>query len=149
MKKSPGMIDVGQKRKTQREATARIFVRLPDEIAEKIKKDTIPKGNVLETARIAGIMAAKKTDEWIPLCHNIELDYVNVEFTFKKEGLLIKSRVKSTARTGVEMEAMLACSAAALTVYDMCKMFSKSIEIMDLYLLEKSGGKSGHYQRKV
>jgi cyclic pyranopterin phosphate synthase len=148
MRKKPGMIDVGRKKKTKRMAKARIFVRLSKELIKKIKHNTIPKGNVLETARIAGIMAAKKTDGLIPLCHNIEIEYANIEFVFKGKGLLIESEIKTTAKTGVEMEAMAGCSAAALTVYDMCKMFTKSIEITDFYLVEKRGGKSGIFKRK-
>jgi len=147
MMKKSGMVDIGGKKKTRRMAVAEAFVRLPVDIIKRIKQDTIPKGDVLETARVAGIMAAKKTSELIPLCHNIEVDSVDIEFLFKKDGLLIRSRVKAIAKTGVEMEAMASCSIAALTIYDMCKMFSKSIEIKGLYLVEKRGGKSGIYRR--
>ena len=147
MMKKSGMVDIGGKRKTRRMAIAESFVRLPVDIIKRIKQDTIPKGDVLETARVAGIMAAKKTSELIPLCHNIEVDSVDIEFLFKRNGLLIRSRVKAIAKTGVEMEAMASCSIAALTIYDMCKMFSKSIEITGLYLVEKRGGKSGIYKR--
>lgn len=143
-----GMIDIGRKKKTQRVAVARVFVRLEKELVGKIKHNTIPKGDVLESARIAGIMASKKTPEIIPLCHNIEIACVNIQYIFRKEGLLIESRVKATGKTGVEMEAMIACSIAALTVYDMCKMFSRSIEITDLCLVEKRGGKSGIYRKE-
>lgn len=143
-----GMIDIGRKKKTQRVAVARVFVRLEKELVGKIKHNTIPKGDVLESARIAAIMACKKTPEIIPLCHNIEITCVNIKYIFRKEGLLIESRVKATGKTGVEMEAMIACSIAALTVYDMCKMFSKSIEITDLCLVEKRGGKSGIYRKE-
>ncbi len=146
--KKPGMIDVGGKEKTKRVASARTIVRLNEELINKIRDDKIPKGNVLETARIAGIMAAKRTGELIPHCHNIELEYANIEFKFEQNILVIESVVKTTAKTGVEMEAMAACSVAALTVYDMCKMFTKSTEITDLYLVEKQGGKSGPYKRK-
>jgi cyclic pyranopterin phosphate synthase len=149
MVKKPAMIDISAKEETARMARARILVRLPEELIEKIRNNDIPKGNVLETARIAGIMAAKKTEELMPLCHNIGIDYAQVEFTFKEEGLLIESEIKACAKTGVEMEAMTACAVSALTVYDMCKMFSKSIEITDLYLLEKQGGKSGIYRRET
>jgi len=147
MTKKPGMTDVGPKEKTERIARAHALVKLPKDIIEKVQNNDMPKGNVLEAARIAGIMAAKKTDELIPLCHNIEIEHAGLEFIFKEHGLLIESTVKATAKTGVEMEAMLACSMAALTVYDMCKMFTKAIEIADLCLLEKSGGKSGYYKR--
>jgi len=147
MMKKSGMVDIGEKRRTRRMAVAEALVRLPVDIMERIKQDTIPKGDVLETARVAGIMAAKKTSELIPLCHIIEVDNVDIEFLFKRNGLLIRSRVKATAKTGVEMEALASCSIAALTIYDMCKMFSKSIEITGLYLVEKKGGKSGIYRR--
>jgi cyclic pyranopterin phosphate synthase len=142
-----GMIDIAAKQKTQRTAIARVFIRLGEDLVEKIEHNTIPKGNVLELARAAGIMGAKKTSEIIPLCHNVEIEGVNIEFMFRENGLLIESRVNATAKTGVEMEAMAACSIAALTVYDMCKMFSKSIEITELILIEKRGGRSGVYKR--
>ena len=143
-----GMIDVGAKEKTKREAVARVSVLLPWEIVDRIKKNDMPKGNVLETARIAGIMAAKRTDELIPLCHNVEIECVDVEFQLNKNEVQIQSRVRSTAKTGVEMEALLACSMAALTVYDMSKMFTQEIEITGLCLVEKQGGKNGIYRRK-
>lgn len=141
------MIDVGNKNKTRRLAKAQAFVKLDKKIIEKIKNNEIPKGNVLECARIAGILAAKNTPSLIPLCHNIELEYAGADFKFTDTGIIIESLIKSTGKTGVEMEAMVACSAAALTIYDMCKMFSKSITIESIYLLEKKGGRSGHYIR--
>jgi cyclic pyranopterin phosphate synthase len=147
--KRRGMVDVSAKGKTQRLALARAFVKLPEGLLRRIRYDRVPKGNVLELARVAGIMAAKRTSDIIPLCHNIEIECVDIEFTFKKDGLLIEVRAKATATTGVEMEAMVACSIAALTVYDMCKMFCRSIEISDIYLVEKRGGKSGIYKRKT
>ena len=146
--KKTGMIDVSRKPKTERIARSRVFVRLGEDLVKKIRTDSIPKGNVLESARLAGIMGAKKTAGLIPLCHNIEIECVNIEFAFKKDGLLIESSAKTEAKTGVEMEAVVACSIAALTVYDMCKMFSKSIEITGLCLVEKRGGRSGVYRRK-
>ncbi|MCK5259462.1 MAG: cyclic pyranopterin monophosphate synthase MoaC [Candidatus Omnitrophica bacterium] len=146
--KKIGMIDVGAKEKTKREALAKVSVLLPGEIIDRIKRDDMPKGNVLEAARIAGIMAAKRTDELIPLCHNIEIECVDVEFRLEENKIQVQSRVKSTAKTGVEMEALLACSVAALTVYDMSKMFTQEIEITGLCLIEKQGGKSGIYRRK-
>lgn len=146
--KKTGMIDVGAKKKTKRQARAQALVKLNKEIIEKIKNEKMPKGNVLENARAAAILAAKRTSSLIPLCHNIELEYVGVDFLFQEDGILVKSLIKSTGKTGVEMEAMVACSVAALTIYDMCKMFSKSIEIQNVYLLEKRGGKSGTYLRK-
>ena len=148
MAKKIGMVDVGEKKKTVRIAKARGFVKLSPDIVKKIKDNNIPKGNILETARVAGILAAKKTAELIPLCHNIELELVEVDFILKQEGVIIETLAKTTAKTGVEMEAMTACSLAALTIYDMCKMFSKSIEITSIELIEKKGGKSGVYKKK-
>lgn len=141
-----GMIDVGDKEKTVRIAKARARVILGKEITDKIKHNNIPKGNILEVARIAAILAAKKTPELIPLCHNIEVDSIEVDFVLQEEIVTIEAIAKATAKTGVEMEAMIACSVAALTIYDMCKMFSKEIKILDIELLEKQGGKSGHYK---
>ncbi len=141
------MIDVGSKRKTKRIARAQVFIKLNKEIIRRIRDNDIPKGNVLEDARIAGIMAAKKTAGLIPLCHNIELEYAGVDFSLKDDGVLVESLIKSTGKTGVEMEALLCCSMAALTIYDMCKMFAQNLEITDLFLLEKRGGKSGVYVR--
>ncbi len=141
------MIDVGNKNKTRRLARAQAFVKLDKEIITKIKNNGIPKGNVLECARIAGILAAKNTSNLIPLCHNIGIEYAGVNFEFCKDGIIIESLIKSTGKTGVEMEALSACSIAALTIYDMCKMFSKSIEIREVYLIEKRGGRSGIFRR--
>ncbi len=142
-----GMIDVGSKGKTRRIARARAFIKLNKEVLVRIKNEDMPKGDVLEDARVAAILAAKKTSELIPLCHNIDIEYVDVDFTFKADGILAESTVRTTGKTGVEMEAMVACSVAALTIYDMCKMFTRSIEIKDIYLIEKRGGKSGVYKR--
>ncbi len=141
------MIDVGAKRKTKRIARAQAFIKLNKEIIRRIRDNDIPKGNALENARIAGIMAAKKTASLIPLCHNIELEYAGIDFSIKDSGVVIESLIKSTGKTGVEMEAMVSCSVAALTVYDMCKMFAKDLEITNVFLLEKRGGKSGVYVR--
>lgn len=145
--KKTGMIDVGNKRKTRRMARAAAFIRLNKEIMERIKKNDSPKGDILETARVAAIMACKKTADLIPLCHNIEIEYASLDFELKQDGVIAKSLVKSNGKTGVEMEALVLCAIAALTIYDMCKMFSKSIEIQNIYLLEKRGGKSGVYKR--
>ena len=147
-KNKTGMIDVGLKEKTHRIAKAQAFVKLGREILKKVKNNEMPKGNVLEMARTASIFAAKNTPGLIPLCHIIEIEYANTEFTFKPDGIIIESKVSAHAKTGVEMEALTACTIAALTIYDMCKMFSKEIEIQDIYLLEKTGGKSGKYVRK-
>ena len=146
--RNSGMVDVGQKRNTSRTARAAAFVRLDAGIVDRIKNNTIPKGNVFETAKVAGILAAKNTSGIIPLCHNIELVYAGVTFLLKEDGVAIESLIKAVGKTGVEMEALAACSAAALTVYDMCKMFSQRIEIEKIYLLEKRGGRSGIYVRK-
>ncbi|MBU4305718.1 MAG: cyclic pyranopterin monophosphate synthase MoaC [Candidatus Omnitrophica bacterium] len=141
------MIDVGNKDTTLRTAKATAFVKLNAELVEKIRNNDMPKGNVLETARVAGILSAKKTPELIPLCHNIELNSVGIDFQLEAEGIRIESIVKANAKTGVEMEAIVASSMAAITIYDMCKMFLKSIEISNIELLEKKGGKSGEYKK--
>ncbi|MDP2929544.1 MAG: cyclic pyranopterin monophosphate synthase MoaC [Candidatus Omnitrophota bacterium] len=146
--KNRGMVDVGVKKNTKRLARAAAFVRLNKEIAERIKNNNMPKGSVLENARIAGILAAKNTAGLIPLCHNIELEYVEVNFKFANGGIAIESLVRATGKTGVEMEAIIASTIAAVTIYDMCKMFTKSIEIQNIYLIEKRGGKSGIYIRR-
>lgn len=142
-----GMVDVGEKQKTRRIAKAQAIVKLNKGIITKIKNKKIPKGDVLETAKIAGILAVKKTAEIIPLCHNIEIESADIEFKIQDENILITSTIRAYAKTGVEMEALTACSVSALTIYDMCKMFSKTIEINGTYLLEKQGGKSGDYSR--
>lgn len=142
------MIDIGNKDSTKRQARAMAFVRLDKDIIATIKSAGMPKGNVLETARIAGIMGAKKTSDLIPLCHNIGLECVRVDFELGEERIRIESWVNTTGKTGVEMEALTACAIAALTIYDMCKMLSQNIEIEKICLLEKRGGKSGKYIRK-
>ncbi|MFH2138545.1 MAG: cyclic pyranopterin monophosphate synthase MoaC [Candidatus Omnitrophota bacterium] len=142
-----GMIDVGNKEITVRIAKATALVKLNAQLVERIKNNDMPKGNVLETARVAGILAAKKTPELIPLCHNIEINKVSVEFQLEAEGIRIESIVKASSKTGVEMEAIVACSIAAVTIYDMCKMFLQDIEISGIELLEKIGGKSGEYKK--
>ncbi|MBN1969454.1 MAG: cyclic pyranopterin monophosphate synthase MoaC [Candidatus Delongbacteria bacterium] len=151
MDKIDGMIDVGEKQKTRREATCKSVVKLNSEIIEMILTDKLPKGNVLEFARAAGIMAGKKTFDFIPLCHSIEIEQITVKFDIieSRSEIIVYATAKTTAKTGVEMEAMVACNIAALTIYDMCKMFSKEIEVGNSYLLEKTGGKSGHYVREI
>ncbi len=141
------MIDVGDKDKTKRTAKASAFVKLDAELIKMIRENKAPKGNIIETARLAGIMAAKKTSELIPLCHNIEMDKVSVDFEFKADGIRIEAFAKTVAKTGIEMETMAAVSVAALTVYDMVKMFNRSVEITDVMLLYKDGGKDGVYER--
>ena len=142
------MVDVSGKGITERIASASATVILGKKIFQAVKQNTVAKGDVLVTAKIAGIQAAKKTSELIPLCHNIFLSSVDIRFKFnsRNSSINIISHVKSTAQTGVEMEALTSAAAAALTVYDMCKAMSKSIEITDIHLLSKSGGKSGEYK---
>jgi cyclic pyranopterin monophosphate synthase len=140
------MVDVSAKNRTAREAEASAFVAMSSEVMQSLA--TNPKGDPLETARLAGIMAAKKTAELIPLCHPLPLSHVDVELRECENGIAISSRVRTTAETGVEMEALVAASIAALTVYDMCKALDKGIEIREVVLQRKSGGKSGDYIRK-
>lgn len=143
------MVDVGGKAETEREAVAAGRIRMSAECFEAVTAGTAKKGDVLGTARIAGIMAAKRTPELIPLCHRIELTKVAVDF--EPDGTSLEIRAVCTAsskgRTGVEMEALTGVSAALLTVYDMCKAIDKAMEISGIMLLRKSGGKSGDYVR--
>jgi len=143
---SPRMVDVSAKPATKRTARAQAFVRIQHEILAKLPEN--PKGNPLEIARIAGIGAAKKTSELIPLCHPLMLSHANVEVHVEKDGVRITASAATTAQTGVEMEALTAAAVAALTVYDMTKALDKSISIEELHLIEKTGGKSGDYRRK-
>ena len=142
---SPRMVDVSGKAVTQRTARAHAFVRIRPEVLAKFPEN--PKGNPLEIARIAGVMAAKKTAELIPLCHPLPLSHVDLEARIEADGVRIESRVSTNGPTGVEMEALTAAAVAALTVYDMTKALDKGIEIQDLYLIEKTGGKSGDFRR--
>src|SRR5437763_17081046 len=142
---TPRMVDVSAKQQTRRTARAHAFVRLSPEVLKKLPDN--PKGNPLEIARIAGIAAAKRTSELIPPCHPLMLTHADVEVTVHKKGVRIEATAATTAQTGVEMEALTAAAVAALTVYDMTKALDKSIEIQDVYLLEKTGGKSGAYDR--
>ena len=141
------MVDVSAKAVTTRTAVAQAFVRMPPSVLRAIRRLKNPKGNPLEIARIAGIAAAKRTAEWIPLCHPLPLTHIDVTPRLCKDGVDICSRVTATAQTGVEMEALVAVACAALTVYDMCKALDKEIEITGVRLLEKTGGKSGDYRR--
>jgi cyclic pyranopterin phosphate synthase len=143
---SPRMVDVSGKQLTRRAARAQAFVKIAPKVLRKLPEN--PKGNPLEIARIAGIAAAKRTSELIPLCHPLMLSQADVEVTVEKKGVRIVASAATTAQTGVEMEALTAAAVAALTVYDMVKALDKSIAIQDLYLLEKTGGKSGDYRRK-
>ncbi len=140
------MVDVSAKPQTERQAIASILVRMSARTLGAVKKN--PKGDPLEIARIAGIAAAKRTPELIPLCHPLLLSHIDVEAKFVKGGVRISSTVRTTGPTGVEMEALTAAAIAALTVYDMCKAVDKGIEISGLRLLKKTGGKSGTYRRR-
>jgi cyclic pyranopterin phosphate synthase len=144
------MVDVGQKPVTARVARASARVRmLPETLALLRDGRASKKGDVIEVARLAGIMAAKRTGELIPLCHPLPLDSVNVDFAFPTDSVMlaIEATVRTTARTGVEMEALTAVTVAALTVYDMCKSMDRAMAIEQIQLEEKSGGKSGHFER--
>jgi cyclic pyranopterin phosphate synthase len=143
---SARMVDVSNKPLTRRVARAHAFVRIAPKVLRKLPEN--PKGNPLEIARIAGIVAAKRTSDLIPLCHPLLLSHADVDVAVEKKGVRIVSSAVTTGETGVEMEALTAAAVAALTVYDMVKALDKSIEIQDLYLLEKTGGKSGNFQRK-
>ena len=140
------MVDVSAKTASGREAEASAFVAMTAKVLGALGRN--PKGDPFETARIAGIMAAKKTSELIPLCHPLPLSHIDVELRQCENGIAISSKVKTTAETGVEMEALVAASVAALTIYDMCKAVDKGIEIREIVLQRKSGGKSGDYVRK-
>lgn len=139
------MVDVSAKLETKRTARAHAFVRIAPAVLRKLPDN--PKGNPLEIARIAGISAAKRTSELIPLCHPLMLTHADVEVTLEKNGVRIVASASTTGQTGVEMEALTAAGVAALTVYDMTKALDKAIEIQDLFLLEKTGGKSGDFRR--
>lgn len=139
------MVDISEKSETKRTARAHAFLKIRPEVLAELPGN--PKGNPLEVARIAGIMASKKTSDLIPMCHPLMLSKVDVEVAVESSGVRVIATAVTTAPTGVEMEALLAASVAALTVYDMTKGLDKSIEIQDLYLLEKTGGKSGDYRR--
>lgn len=140
-----GMVDVSGKADTRRTARAHAFVRMSPAVIEQLSSN--PKGDPLEVARVAGIMAAKRTWELIPMCHPILLSHVDVEASVETEGVRIVASAATVSGTGVEMEALTAAAAAALTVYDMTKALDKGIEIQDVYLLEKTGGKSGDWVR--
>jgi cyclic pyranopterin monophosphate synthase len=139
------MVDVSSKARTAREAEASAFVAMTTEVLRALPQN--PKGDPLEVARTAGIMAAKRTAELIPMCHPVALSHIAVTLRVCENGVAIATKVKTTAQTGVEMEALVAASVAALTVYDMCKALDKGIEIREVMLKRKSGGKSGDYKR--
>jgi cyclic pyranopterin monophosphate synthase len=142
------MVDVSAKAVTTRTARAQGFVKMKPRVVQAIRQLKNPKGNPLEVARIAGIAAAKRTSEWIPLCHPLPLTHIDVTARLCQNGVEVRSSVTTTAQTGVEMEALVAVTAAALTVYDMCKALDKGMEITDIVLAEKTGGKSGDFRRK-
>ena len=147
-KKKVKMINVGNKKVTKRTAVAEAFINLNASTKKKIYKDKIIKGDVISVAKTAGILAAKKTSDTIPLCHQIPLNSVEIEIINKSKGLKIISKCNSSSKTGVEMEALLSVSITALTIYDMCKSLDKSIQIEKIQLVSKTGGKSGDYLRK-
>jgi len=144
------MVDVSEKAATVREAAARGFVAMKPDTVQMILDKNVPKGDVAATARIAGIMAAKKTGELIPMCHPLNLTSVALEITVEEEKsrIRIEARAKTVGQTGVEMEALTAVSVAALTIYDMCKAVDKEMSISGIVLVEKRGGKSGEFRRK-
>ena len=143
------MVDVSGKVETIRVARAEAFVEMSASTVKLLREKAMPKGDPLEVARIAGIQAGKKTSELIPLCHPLPLSHLDVSIEITESGAHIESTARTKAETGVEMEALTAASVAALTLYDMCKAVEKGISIGPVRLLEKSGGKSGHWVRKV
>lgn len=145
------MVDISEKQESERTAEARSSIIVNEEIHQKITENKMKKGDVLAVAQVAGIMAAKKTSDWIPMCHPLQLKGVDISFEWKTEEdryeLLINVKVKTKGSTGVEMEALTAASATALTVYDMCKAVDKGMVIGETFLLEKTGGKNGDFRR--
>ena len=141
------MVDVGGKAVTDREAVARGSIAMSKDARKLIQSGNNKKGDPIQAARLAGIMAAKKTSELIPLCHPLNLSHVSVDLTPNKKGYDIEARVRISGKTGVEMEALTAVAVAALTLYDMVKAVDKSMVIGDIELLEKKGGRSGHYKK--
>ena len=144
------MVDIGRKEETVREAAASGKIHMSRECFERVSRGTVEKGDVLGTARIAGIMGAKKTSELIPLCHNLNLTKLSVDFEMRPDECAIQAfcTAKTVGRTGVEMEALTGVSCALLTIYDMCKAVDKTMEIGEIMLLRKSGGKSGDFVRE-
>ena len=142
------MVDVGEKAVTTREALAKGTITMSATALKLIRSGQVAKGDPLQTAKLAGIMAAKQTSALIPLCHPLPLSHVSVELTPTRHGYAIEGRVRTTAQTGVEMEALTAVAIAALTIYDMVKAVDKEMVIGDICLVEKTGGRSGHYRRK-
>ena len=143
------MVDISEKDTSEREAIVEGLVFLGPEVVLAIKEKQIPKGDVLEASKLAGILAAKKTPSLIPLCHPIPIDYVDIDFSLGEKEIRIRTIVRGRAKTGVEMEAFTATAVAALNIYDMCKPLDKEITISEIKLLRKKGGKSGDYKRKT
>lgn len=143
------MVDVGSKNETRRVAVASGRIVMTQDALEAIQAGNAPKGDVLGTARIAGIMAAKKTADLIPMCHPLVLDAVNLDFTFDAEAISAKATVSLSGKTGVEIEAITAVSVALVTIYDMAKALDKGMIIGDIRLIEKTGGKSGHWRAEA
>jgi cyclic pyranopterin monophosphate synthase len=141
------MVDVGDKPVTTRAASASGFVRMSGATVEAIRAHRTPKGDPLEAARLAGVMAAKRTSDLIPLCHPLPLSHADVQLEVRDDGIAIVATARTDAKTGVEMEALTAVSVAALTIYDMCKAIDKAMVITDIRLESKSGGRSGDYKR--
>lgn len=141
------MVDVGGKEPTDRHARVQGDITMQPDTVRLIVQDQIAKGNVLETARIAGIMAAKRTSELIPLCHPLNLTSVNVDFEIKTDRVRVQTEARLTAQTGVEMEAFTAAAVALLTIYDMCKAVDRAMVVSELQLVEKSGGRSGKFNK--
>jgi cyclic pyranopterin phosphate synthase len=139
------MVDVGGKPETRRTARAHAFVKMSAEVLAALPEN--PKGDPLAVAKVAGILAAKRTSDLIPMCHSLPLSHVEIETLVEPEGIRVYATAATDAKTGVEMEALVAASVAALTIYDMTKALDKRIEIQDLFLLEKTGGKSGDFRR--
>lgn len=142
------MVDVGEKDETKRIAVARGKIWMQKNTIEKITDESIKKGDVLSTAQIGGIIGAKKTSDIIPMCHNIFLTGCDIRFELEEDGIVVEAETKTTGKTGVEMEALLAVSISALTIYDMCKAIDKEMIIGDIKLMKKTGGKSGDYISK-
>tara|TARA_B100000029_G_scaffold79379_1_gene70820 strand:+ start:578 stop:1048 length:471 start_codon:yes stop_codon:yes gene_type:complete len=142
------MVDITEKKITKRKSEARGFIIITKRSLELIKSGNIGKGNIFNTSRISGILAAKKTSELIPLCHPLSIDSIDINFNFKKNGIEVITVVSTVGKTGVEMEALTATSVACLTIYDMIKSIDKGSEITSIRLISKSGGKSGNWKRK-
>lgn len=140
------MVDVSSKQTTARRAVARGFVQVNADTLAAIVEDRVAKGSVLATARIAGVLAAKRTAELIPLCHSLGLDHLDVRFAVQNDGIAVEAAATCLGRTGVEMEALTAATVACLTIYDMAKALDKGMVISDVHLVTKSGGKSGDWQ---